>query len=89
MEPRATEHIADIVEMIARLVDKGFAYEVDGDVYFEVKKFPPYGQLSGKNLEELMAGARIEVDHRKKRSHGFCPLEIGQTRRAGMEQSLG
>jgi cysteinyl-tRNA synthetase len=71
VEPRATLHIPDIVEMVAGLVDKGYAYEVQGDVYFEVKKFPTYGQLSGRNLEELLAGARVEIDPRKKVHQAF------------------
>ena len=72
MEPRATEHIPDILSMVEGLVKKGLAYVVDGDVYFSVKKFPAYGQLSGKNLEELQAGARIEVDPRKRDPMDFA-----------------
>jgi cysteinyl-tRNA synthetase len=66
VEPRATEHIPQMVALIERLVAKGVAYLVDGDVYFEVRRFPPYGKLSGKNLEELLSGARVEVDERKR-----------------------
>jgi len=66
VEPKATEHIAEMVELIERLIGKGVAYVVDGDVYFEVRRFPGYGRLSGKNLEELQAGARVDVDERKK-----------------------
>jgi cysteinyl-tRNA synthetase len=65
VEPRATEHIAEIVELVRQLVEKGKAYAVDGDVYYAVRGFPEYGKLSGKNLEELLSGARVDVDDRK------------------------
>jgi len=64
-EPRATENIPQIIAMVQKLVDKGFAYTVDGDVYFAVEKFPSYGKLSGRNLDEMRAGARVEVNERK------------------------
>jgi len=66
VEPKATEHIPQMIDLIERLIRKGIAYVVDGDVYFEVRRFPAYGRLSGKNLEELQAGARVDVDERKK-----------------------
>ncbi|MBI5788604.1 MAG: cysteine--tRNA ligase [Candidatus Schekmanbacteria bacterium] len=66
IEPKATEHIADIVNLVQGLIDKGYAYKLNGDVYFSVRKFPAYGKLSGRNLEELQAGARVEVDERKQ-----------------------
>jgi len=65
-EPKATQHISRMVDLIERLVAKGTAYAVDGDVNFEVRRFPPYGRLSGRNLDELRAGARVEVDERKR-----------------------
>jgi cysteinyl-tRNA synthetase len=66
-EPRATEHLPQIVAMVARLVEKGYAYVgPNGDVYYSVAKFEPYGQLSGKRLADLRAGARIEVDESKR-----------------------
>ncbi len=66
-EPRATEHVEGMIEMISDLVEKGFAYAPgNGDVYFRVRKFDGYGKLSGKILEELEAGARIEVDEQKE-----------------------
>ncbi len=89
VEPRATEHIGDIVDMIAGLVDKGFAYEVDGDVYFEVQKFSDYGKLSGKNLEELLAGARIEVDPRKKDPMDFALWKASKPGEPGWESPWG
>jgi cysteinyl-tRNA synthetase len=72
VEPKATEHIPEMVALIERLIAKGFAYTVDGDVYFEIRRFPPYGRLSGKNLDELHAGARVEVDERKRDPRDFA-----------------
>ena len=65
-EPKATDHIADIIRLIQTLEAKGMAYEVDGDVYYAVTKFPGYGKLSKKNIEDLKSGARIAVDDRKR-----------------------
>ena len=70
-EPKATEHIDLMIEMISELIKKGFAYENNKHVYFEVKKFDDYGQLSNKKLEELIAGSRIEVSDNKKNSEDF------------------
>lgn len=64
--PRATEHISEMIQLIERLIANGYGYEVDGDVYFAVSKFGPYGKLSGKNTEQLQAGARVDVDDRKR-----------------------
>jgi cysteinyl-tRNA synthetase len=65
VEPRVTEHIPDIIETVRALVDRGHAYEVEGDVYFDVPSYPDYGKLSKRNLDDLKAGARVEVDQRK------------------------
>jgi cysteinyl-tRNA synthetase len=70
-QPKATEHIDLMIEMISELIKKGFAYENNKHVYFEVKKFEDYGQLSNKKLEELIAGSRIEVSDNKKNSEDF------------------
>jgi cysteinyl-tRNA synthetase len=64
--PRATGHIIEMIELIERLVATAHAYEVDGDVYFAVRTFPDYGKLSGRRIDELVAGARIEADERKR-----------------------
>ncbi|MFH1060458.1 MAG: cysteine--tRNA ligase [Pseudomonadota bacterium] len=72
LEPRATEHIAEIIAAVQALVDKGHAYVVDGDVYFAVQSFAPYGRLSGRNLEDMQAGARVEVDQRKENPLDFA-----------------
>jgi len=72
VEPKATEHIPQMIALIQRLIAKGLAYVVHGDVYFEVRRFPTYGRLSGKNLEDLLAGARVEVDDRKRDPRDFA-----------------
>jgi cysteinyl-tRNA synthetase len=72
VEPKATEHVPEMVALIERLVAGGYAYVVDGDVYFEVRRFPAYGKLSGKNLDELLAGARVDVDERKRDPRDFA-----------------
>jgi cysteinyl-tRNA synthetase len=71
-EPRATQHIAEIIALIRCLEDKGIAYSIDGDVYYSVAAFSGYGKLSGKKLDELEAGARVEVDERKKSPLDFA-----------------
>ena len=70
-QPKATEHIDLMIVMISELIKKGYAYENNKHVYFEVKKFDDYGQLSNKKLEELIAGSRIEVSDNKKNSEDF------------------
>jgi cysteinyl-tRNA synthetase len=70
--PRVTEHIPDIIGLIERLIKKGYAYQIDGDVYFAVDKFPDYGHLSHQSPSEVLAGARIEVDERKRNPADFA-----------------
>ncbi len=70
-QPKATEHINLMIEMITELIEKGFAYENQNHVYFEVKKFADYGKLSNKNLDELITGSRIEVSENKKNPEDF------------------
>ena len=70
-QPKATEHIKLMIEMINDLIKKGFAYENKKHVYFEVKKFSDYGKLSNKNLEDLVAGSRVEISENKKNSEDF------------------
>ena len=72
VNPRATEFIGEIIKFVKGLVDKVYAYEVDGDVYFSTKKFEGYGKLSGQNIEDLQSGARISVDERKKDPMDFA-----------------
>ena len=66
VEPRATEHIKEMIAMIEQLIARGHAYEASGDVYFAVREFPGYGKLSGRDVDELLSGARIAVDERKR-----------------------
>ncbi|MBS0171704.1 MAG: cysteine--tRNA ligase [Nitrospira sp.] len=72
LEPRATEHMADIVALVATLVTKGMAYCVEGDVYFQVDRFPAYGRLSKRKIDDLQAGARVDVDQRKRHPMDFA-----------------
>jgi len=69
--PRVTHEMPEIIEMISQLIDSGHAYENDGTVYFSVSSFPGYGKLSGKNIDELEAGARVEVEAGKKNPSDF------------------
>ena len=70
--PKVTENMAEIIEIIQKLIDNGFAYEKDGDVYFEVKKYKDYGKLSNQKIEELELGARIDVSDIKKNPVDFA-----------------
>ena len=70
-EPRATDNISLMIEMINKLLKNNFAYEKNNHVYFEVKKFDDYGKLSNKNLDELVAGARVEISKNKKNPEDF------------------
>lgn len=72
VHPRATEHIAEIIALVQKLIEEGYAYEVDGDVYYSTKKFDGYGKLSHQPLEDLEAGARISVDERKRDAMDFA-----------------
>ncbi|AQS57943.1 cysteine--tRNA ligase [Desulforamulus ferrireducens] len=70
--PKVSEHITEIINLIKKLEDNGNAYAVDGDVYFAVRSFPEYGKLSGRSLEDMQAGARVEIDPRKKDPMDFA-----------------
>jgi len=72
IEPKATEHMADIIRLTETLIAKGLAYQVDGDVYFEVAKYGDYGRLSKRKLDDLQAGARVDVDERKRHPMDFA-----------------
>jgi len=72
ISPRASGHIPEQIELVKTLLDKGYAYEVNGSVYFEVNKFKDYGKLSGRNVEEMLAGARVEVSAEKKNPVDFA-----------------
>ncbi len=66
IRPKATETMAEIIELTESLIEKDFAYELEGDVYFAVRKLKDYGKLSGKNIDDLESGARVDVDTRKR-----------------------
>ncbi len=70
--PRATEEINGIIEAVADLVEKGYAYPLNGDVYYRVEKFPGYGKLSGRKIDDMEAGFRIDVDERKDHPMDFA-----------------
>jgi cysteinyl-tRNA synthetase len=70
--PRATAYIPGMIALVEKLIDRGLAYEVDGDVYYAVANFPGYGKLSGRNLDEMMAGARVDVNDRKRNPLDFA-----------------
>lgn len=71
IEPKATEHISQIIQFIEKLIKKGFAYQINGDVYYSVENFKEYGKLSGRKLEDMEAGARVEIDERKHNPFDF------------------
>jgi len=71
-EPRATEHIDGMIDMVKRLLEKGHAYTADGDVYFSVESFPDYGSLSGRKLDDMIAGKRVKVGEKKRHPMDFA-----------------
>ena len=78
VEPKATGHILEIIGLVQKLIDQGVGYVIEGDVYFAVEKFPSYGALSNRTLEEMQAGARIEVDPRKRHPMDFALWKKGK-----------
>jgi cysteinyl-tRNA synthetase len=70
--PRATDHVAEMISMIKKLEENGLAYNKDGNVFYDVKKFNGYGKLSGKNLDELESGARVDVNEEKNNPLDFA-----------------
>ncbi len=70
--PKVSEHIQEIIDFVQKLIEAGYAYSIDGDVYFSVRKYPEYGQLSGRSLDDMQAGARVEVDTRKQDPMDFA-----------------
>ena len=70
--PRVSEHMEEIIETVKALIDRDYAYEMDGDVYYSVEKFEHYGELSGRNLEDMMAGARVDVNDKKHNPMDFA-----------------
>lgn len=89
VNPRATEYMEEIVSFVSELIEKGYAYEVDGDVYFSTKRFTKYGRLSGQNIEDLQAGARINVDERKQDPMDFAVWKSQKTGEPGWQSPWG
>ena len=89
IEPRATEHIPQMIRMIQRLVDSGHAYETDGHVLFAVESFADYGSLSGRNVAEMMAGARIEVSDFKRHPGDFVLWKPSEDPQPGWDSPWG
>ena len=79
VHPKATEHIPEMINLISDLVTKDLAYETKNGVYFNVSKFPDYGKLSKKNVEDLESGARIEIDESKKSPLDFALWKFSDT----------
>ena len=89
INPRATEFIDEIIDFVKVLVSRGYAYEIDGDVYFNTKNFKGYGKLSGQNIEELQAGSRINIDERKKDPMDFALWKKAKTGEPSWESPWG
>jgi len=70
--PKATDHMDEIIKMVESLEDKGFAYNIDGNVFYDVTKFKEYGKLSGKNIDDLISGSRIDINEEKKNPLDFA-----------------
>ena len=89
VEPKATEHIPEMLALIGRLLDRGLAYVVDGDVYYAVRKFASYGKLSHRSLDELLVGARIKVDERKRDPLDFALWKASRSGEPSWESPWG
>ena len=89
IEPKATDHINEMVEMIETLIVKGFAYEVEGNVLFSSSKYDQYGKLSGKNIDELIAGARVDIEDFKEEASDFILWKPSKDNEPGWESPWG
>ncbi len=89
IEPKATEHVKEMIEMTSSLIKKGFAYEIKNHVFFAVSKFKDYGKLSNKNLDELKAGSRIEISDLKKNPMDFVLWKPSIEKDPGWESPWG
>ena len=89
IQPRATENIAEMQAMIQRLLDKGNAYQAGGEVLFAVDSMPDYGQLSGRNLEDNLAGARVAVDTHKRNPADFVLWKLSSEDEPGWDSPWG
>ncbi len=89
VEPRATQHIPDMLEMIGRLITQGHAYETEGHVLFDVTSFPSYGALSGRSLEDMLAGARVDVADYKRNPGDFVLWKPSSNDEPGWDSPYG
>ncbi len=89
VHPRATQHIEDIISLIQMIIKNGHAYQVGGDVYFDVGSFPGYGKLSGQSMDELLAGARIDVFEQKKNPGDFALWKAAKPGEVSWESPWG
>ncbi len=89
VHPRVSQHIAEIIEAVKLLIAKGYAYQVDGDVYYRVAAFPEYGKLSGRSREDILAGARIEIDERKEDPADFALWKAAKVAEPAWESPWG
>ena len=89
VEPKATDHIKEMIEMTSSLISKGFAYENKGHVYFAIDKFKDYGKLSNKNLDDLKTGARVEISDLKKNPMDFVLWKPSNKEDPGWESPWG
>ena len=89
INPKATEHIDDIIQFVQKLVDKGIAYEAEGDVYYEIANFKDYGKLSGQKVEDTIAGARIAVNERKRHPADFDLWKASKPGEPGWDSPWG
>ncbi|CAH9107006.1 unnamed protein product [Cuscuta europaea] len=89
VEPRVSDHMPQIVDMIQQILDNGCAYAIDGDVYFSIDKFPEYGKLSGRKLQDNRAGERVAVDTRKKNPADFALWKSAKEREPFWESPWG
>jgi cysteinyl-tRNA synthetase len=89
VQPRATAHIPEMLDMIGRLIDKGFAYQAKGEVLFDTKAFADYGRLSGRSLDDLLAGARVEVADHKRHPADFVLWKPSKSGEPSWESPFG
>lgn len=87
--PKVSENINEIIALVEKLIANGYAYEVDGDVYFEVRKYADYGRLSGRTLDDMQAGARVEIDERKRDPMDFALWKSAKPNEPSWESPWG
>lgn len=88
VRPKPTEHIAEQIDMVKTLMEKGFAYTIDDGIYFDTSKFPSYGALTGQNLEDLKAGARVEPNPQKRNPSDFALWKLSPPTAGGRRRDM-